>query len=110
MSNQAEAPAALLRHVVLFSFKDSATPQQIQEFEQAFWALPGKIEEIHDFEWGTDVSVEQISQGYTHCFLVTFLNEADRNAYLPHPAHKKFGALLEPHLDKVLVIDYWSRR
>lgn len=107
---QPEKPAQLLRHVVLFGFKESATPAQIQEIERAFSDLPGQIEAIHDFEWGTDVSVEQLSQGFTHCFQVTFLSETARNAYLPHSAHQAFVQKLKPHLEKVLVIDYWSTR
>ena len=107
---QPVTPSQVLRHVVLFAFKDSATAEQIGEVERAFCGLSGKIEEIHQFEWGTDVSVENLSQGYTHCFLVTFLAEADRNTYLPHPAHQEFVALLEPHLEKALVFDYWSRK
>jgi hypothetical protein len=99
----------LLRHVVLFAFQESATPEQIGEIESVFAALQGKIDAIHDFEWGTDVSVEGAAQGYSHCFLVTFLNEGDRDRYLPHPAHQEFVALLKPHLAQVLVIDYWSR-
>ncbi len=101
-------PERLLRHVVLFRFKPGITPEAINDVEQAFAALPDKIEAIHDFEWGTDVSVENIAQGYTHCFLVTFRTAADRDAYLPHPAHKAFGETLSPCLDKALVIDYWS--
>ncbi len=98
----------LLRHVVLFKFKDGTTPAQIKEVEDAFRALPGKIDAIADFEWGTDVSVENKAQGYTHCFFVTFADEAARATYLPHPDHKAFGKVLRPHLDKVLVIDYWA--
>ena len=37
--------------------------QQIETFEQAFVAMPGKIDLIHDFEWGTDVSPEGLGQG-----------------------------------------------
>ncbi len=103
-----ETPERLLRHVVLFRFKPGTTPEAIINAEQAFAALPDQIEAIHDFEWGTDVSVENIARGYTHCFLVTFRTAADRDAYLPHPAHKAFGETLSPHLDKVLVIDYWT--
>jgi len=55
------------------------------------------------------VSPEGISQGFTHCFLVTFASEKDRDAYLPHPAHKAFGNVLKPVIDKVMVIDYWAR-
>jgi hypothetical protein len=100
----------LLRHVVLFKFKDTSSSRQIKEIEDAFRALPGKVDEICDFEWGTDVSVENLQQGFTHCFFVTFRTEADRAAYLPHPAHKQFGKMLGPHLDKVLVIDYWAAK
>jgi hypothetical protein len=101
-------PDRLLRHVVLFSFKETATSEQVQEIERAFCALPAAIPDIHAFEWGTDVSIENASQGFSHCFLVTFLSEADRNAYLPHPAHQAFGAVLQPHVAKVLVFDYWA--
>ena len=100
----------VLRHVVLFKFKDTSSSQEISEVVDAFRALPGKVDTICDFEWGTDVSVENLQQGFTHCFFVTFRSEADRAAYLPHPAHKQFGKMLGPHLDKVLVIDYWSAK
>jgi len=102
-------PAQVLRHVVLFKFKDDTTNQQIKDIENAFCALPSKIDAIYDFEWGTDVSVENRSEGFTHCFVVTFRNEANRAEYLPHPAHKEFGSMLGPHLDKVLVVDYWAK-
>ncbi|MBX3052626.1 MAG: Dabb family protein [Caldilineaceae bacterium] len=102
-------PSPLLRHVVLFKFKDETTPEQIAEIENAFRALPSQIDAIHSFEWGTDVSVEGIAQGYTHCFFLGFKSEADRAIYLPHPAHKAFGQLLRPHKEQVLVLDYWSQ-
>jgi len=102
-------PAQVLRHVVLFKFKEGTTNQQIKDIENAFCALPSKIDAIYDFEWGTDVSVENRSEGFTHCFIVTFLSEEDRGKYLPHPAHKEFGSILRPHLDKVLVVDYWAK-
>jgi hypothetical protein len=101
-------PGKVLRHVVLFKFKDGTTAEQIKTVEDAFRALPSKIKTIHGFEWGTDVSPEKLSQGFTHCFLLTFLSQADRDAYLPHPEHKAFGKLLHPYLDKVCVVDYWA--
>ncbi len=103
-------PSQVLRHVVLFKFKDDTSSQQVREIENAFRALPDRVDAICDFEWGTDVRVENLQQGFTHCFLVTFRSEADRAKYLPHPAHKEFGKMLGPHLDKVLVVDYWTKR
>ena len=100
----------VLRHVVLFKFKDTSTPEDIKKVEDAFRALPSKISVIKSLEWGTNNSPEHLNQGFTHCFFVTFASEKDREIYLPHPAHKAFGAVLSPHLDKVLVIDYWTSK
>lgn len=99
----------MLRHVVLFKFKDDATALQVKEVEDAFRALPSKIKEIKALEWGTNNSPENLSQGFTHCFFVSFKSEEDRAVYLPHAAHKAFVDVLTPHLDKVLVIDYWAK-
>lgn len=99
----------MLRHVVLFKFKDDASKDQVKAVTDAFAALPSKIDTIKDFEWGTDVSVEQKSEGFTHVFVVTFADEKGREAYLPHAAHQEFVKLVGPVLDKVLVVDYWSK-
>ena len=102
-------PKKMLRHVVLFKFKDSATPAQVKEVEDAFRLLPTKIKQIKGYEWGTNNSPEGLSQGLTHCFFLTFDSEADRAIYLPHPDHKAFGKVLGPYLDKVVVVDYWTK-
>jgi hypothetical protein len=104
-----ERPDAVLRHVVLFKFKDGTPADQVRAIEEKFRALKRRIPEIREFEWGTNVSPEKLDQGFTHCFLVTFANAAARDAYLPHPAHQEFVAFLKPHLDKVLVVDYVPR-
>lgn len=100
----------VLRHVVLFKFKDEVSKKQIQEVVDAFAELPKKIDAIVDFEMGTDVSVENKSKGFTHGFVVTFKNEKGRDTYLPHPAHKEFVKLVGPRLDDVLVFDYWASK
>lgn len=105
----AQKSGPLLRHVVLFSFKTTSSPEQVRVVEQAFGKLPSQIKEIKAFEWGTNNSPEGLAQGFTHCFFVSFTSEKDRSVYLPHPAHQAFVEVLKPHLDKVLVIDYWAQ-
>lgn len=100
---------SVLRHVVLFKFKEATTPEKIAEIEAAFAALPNKIPEIYSYEWGLNNSPEGLNKGLTHCFFLTFKSEADRATYLPHPDHKAFGALLTPHLEDVTVVDYWAK-
>ncbi len=101
-------PQKQLRHVVMFKFKESSTSEEIQIVEEAFAALPSKIAAISDFEWGTNNSPEGLDKGFTHVFFVSFNSEADREIYLPHPAHKAFVDVLSPHLEDVMVMDYWS--
>ncbi len=100
---------SLLRHVVLFKFKDGTSAENIKKVEDAFTALPSKISEIQDYEWGLNNSPEGLEKGFTHCFFLTFKSEQDRAVYLPHPDHKAFGDVLGPYLDDVLVIDYWTK-
>ncbi len=107
VKKEIEEPVKLLRHVVLFNFNDSATDANIKEIEQAFAGLPGRIPEIHDFEWGTNNSPEGLDKGLSHCFFVTFLSEEDRAIYLPHPAHQEFVSLVGPFVEDVTVVDYW---
>ena len=98
-----------LRHVVLFQFKEQTAPERVKQIEDAFRQLPSKIPTVVDFEWGTNNSPEGLADGFTHCFLVTFKDEKGREVYLPHPAHQEFVGLLKPHLEKVLVVDYFAK-
>ncbi len=109
VTTHAQKKEKSLRHVVMFKFKESAQPADIKKVEDAFAALATKISLIKDFEWGTNNSPENLNQGLTHCFLVTFQSEKDRDAYLVHPEHKKFVDILRPHLDKATVLDYWTK-
>ena len=97
------------RHVVFFKFKDAATPEQVQGIEKAFIELAKKVDTVEAFEWGTNVSPENLNDGFTHCFLVTFANKAGLETYLPHPEHEAFVGQLKPLLDKVCVLDYVAK-
>ena len=100
----------VLRHAVFFKFKEASTQQQIDEVVEAFAALPAKIPAIKGFEWGVNDSPEGLDDGFTHCFLLTFADEAGRSEYLPHEEHKAFGNVLRPHMADVFVIDYWGNK
>lgn len=98
-----------LRHIVLFKFKETSSNVDVKKVEAAFVNLPTKIKEIKGFEWGLNNSPESLNKDFTHCFMVTFKSEEDRNKYLPHPDHLAFVEVLKPHLEDVLVLDYWAK-
>jgi hypothetical protein len=99
-----------LRHVVMFGWKENANADSIGAIVSAFKALSGKIASIKKFEWGVNNSPEKLNQGLTHCFMLTFGNEKDRDDYLVHPDHVAFTKLLPGILDKVTVLDYWAQQ
>ncbi len=99
---------SVLRHVVLFKFTEETSASKLTEIETAFSQLPSKIKEIQDYEWGLNNSPEGLEKGFTHCFFVTFKTEEARSVYLPHPDHKAFVELASPHIEDVLVVDYWT--
>ena len=107
--NEAEEKERVLRHVVIFKFNDDSSEEDVNRLIESFNALPEAIPVIKDFEWGINDSPEDFHQDFTHCYLLTFASEEDRDSiYTPHPAHQVFVASLQPHLEKVFVVDYWT--
>ena len=107
--NTAETKERLLRHVVIFKFKEESSEADVNKLNNAFNELAGNIPVVQDFEWGLNDSPENFHQDFTHCYLLTFKSEEDRDSvYTPHPKHQAFVQSLQPHLEKVFVVDYWT--
>jgi hypothetical protein len=104
----ATAAEKVLRHIVMYKFKDNVTPAELQQVVDAFAGLPKKVSTIIGFEHGTNVSREGKSEGFTHVFVVTFRNETDLANYLVHPAHDAYVQVVRDRRDKVIVFDYWA--
>ena len=98
----------ILRHAVIFAFKDSVTAEQVKQIEVNFGRLPEEIDEIKGFEWGKNLNTSPVGKGFTHCFVLTFESEEDLQAYEVHPAHEKFKDETIGHVKDLLVMDYWQ--
>jgi hypothetical protein len=107
MAQSNEKKGKTLRHVVLFKFKETSSSKDVESVITEFTALKGKIKQIKELEWGLNNSPEKLNEGLTHAFLLTFSSEKDRDDYLVHPDHKKFGEVVGKHIDKVVVVDFW---
>lgn len=77
--------ATELRHIVLFGFRAGTRDDEIDEIARRFGALADEIPGIGAFDWGPNNSPEGKTGGHSHCFMLTFVSEAARDAYLPHP-------------------------
>jgi hypothetical protein len=101
-----------VRHIVVFKYTPEATAEQIAQVTRAFRDLQKRIPGITAFEDGVNNSPEGKNHGFTHVYLMTFESAAARDAYLPHPEHKKFGELLGKLniVADVFVVDYVPSR
>ncbi|KAF9267856.1 hypothetical protein L218DRAFT_955034 [Marasmius fiardii PR-910] len=101
-------------HIVQFSFKSTATSEQINEVCQAFLALKEKCVKPDTQEpylklvtGGRDNSPEGLQGGMTHAFVVDLETEEDRRYYLNHdPAHREFGKLASSIIQSATVVDF----
>ena len=107
-STENSSKKKVLRHVVTFQFKEEVTAARRDQAIKDFVALKNEIPGILRFEGGQDISVEGLSKGFTHCFIITFENEAARDAYIPHPAHKKLVEKNKPLMQDLVVVDVWG--
>lgn len=112
----------VVRHVVLFRYRDHVTPAQKEEVLQRFRALatsprPDGRPYVVSIEAGTQTSGEGAGGGFEHGIVVTFASEGDRNFYVGTPVvddpahldpeHARFKEFVGPLLADggVLVFD-----
>ncbi len=96
----------MVRHCVLLSFHGGTPETSIRSVEERFVSLKTGVAEVMELEWGLNSSPEGLDKGFTHCFFLSFADDAARDRYLVHPLHQAFGALVGPLLADVLVVDY----
>ena len=101
-----EVAKDVVKHVLLAKFKEEVTTDRIDELIKDYANLVNIIEPMKSFQWGKDVSIENLHQGFTHIFESTFESTEAVAQYIAHPAHVEFANLFLSHMEKVLVIDY----
>ena len=96
----------MIRHIVLFAFKDELPPAKQQEALGRFRALKGLISDVGKMEDGVNISNEGMDQGLTHCFLMDFADTGARDRYLVHPSHKDFVGYIVPLCKNAIIADF----
>ena len=77
----------MIQHIVLFRFKDSATPGQIVEARDTLLAMKKGIPEIRSIHFGPNLgpSVKE----YSHVLMVSCADMGAVQRYLDHPVHRQ---------------------
>ena len=99
----------MILHCVFLKMPATATTADVLKLYGAVAALKPIIPGMLDFKAGPNVSPEGLDRGFRHGFVVTFDDEAARDAYLVHPEHVKVGnrivAATDGGLEGILVYD-----
>lgn len=95
----------MLDHIVLIKPKADIDPAAIVALWSGLGNLVETIPGITALSVGDNVSPEGKDNGFTLGFVVTFVDAAARDAYLPHPEHILVIPLVQAVADDVLVFD-----
>lgn len=101
----------MIKHIVLFSFKDSFTAIEIEKLYLSLGHLKTFIPQIKSYSYGKNNSNENLSHNFDYGFVMEFESEIERDFYLKHAEHLKIvNEIIHPNLknglDSVLVLDF----
>lgn len=95
----------MIEHLVLFKWKDEASPTAIAEVMESLKGLSGKIPDIIQLSCGENFSAR--SQGFHHGLVVRFSNRDALATYMSHPLHQEVvHNSIKPILQDILAVDY----
>ena len=99
----------MIRHIVLVRFRPEITAAEKSAIYAELESLRELVPGFLGMSYGPNVSPEGLHKGFTEGFSMDFVDEAARDAYLVHPAHKAAGgrlvAALEGGRDGLVVFD-----
>ena len=97
----------MLRHVVTFTWNESATPAALDVIVAALLALPGEIPELRSYHVGPDAGLDDGNADFA--IVADFDDEAGWRAYQEHPAHQAVRELLRPIVASRAAVQHeWS--
>ena len=76
----------MIKHVVLLTWIEGVTKEQIDSVTSAFRELGEQIDEIEDYEFGPDAEIYKGNADYA--LVAEFKNKSNLKAYVMHPKHQ----------------------
>ena len=96
--------SALLRHIVIITFKPDASPDSIKALDNVYTGL-SKSSFVKDFELGVNVSARDTGV-IKHIYATTFASKEDMKSYSKIPEYSKLFKISLPVSEDVTVVDY----
>lgn len=91
-----------IRHIALFRWNDTVTPDQVEQVITALSKLPAAIPELKNYAFGADLGFA--AGNYDFAVVADLDGEDGFRAYQDHPDHRAALAIIAPMLaDRVAV-------
>ena len=94
----------MIKHIVMWKFKDGVTDADKQEVKRQLEVLEGIVPEAIEIEVGLDVL--KSDQSFDMVLNSTFQSLEDLKIYAAHPEHVKVGAFLKTLVCERVAVDY----
>ena len=95
---------AMIKHVVMWKFKDGVAEADKLEMKRRLEALMGVVPTLRGIEVGMDVSGKTAAMDMVLC--TEFQSLEDLQAYAVHPEHRKVVGFVKPLVCDRAVVDY----
>jgi hypothetical protein len=94
----------VLRHIVLFAFKDAVPAAERTAIVDAVRGLFATVPSLRSLEIGENLSPAR-AQGYTHILVETFDDRDGLAAYADHPDHLPVLARIRDAASQLIAVD-----
>lgn len=92
----------MIRHVVVFEWKDGTTAERVAQFASDLAALPAKIPEIRDYRFGNDVGITDGNADFA--LVADFDDDAGYRRYATHPDHLPVIERVKPIIGRRMAV------
>ncbi len=96
----------MIRHILLFKFKENTPREAISKIMDKFNECKEKISGLKSIQSGENISSKKhLSQGFTYCVIMTFESQDELLGYNKLDEHKEAQELQKPYVEEILVFD-----
>lgn len=96
----------MIRHIILFTFTEESTSEQVQLVAQKFLGMVDTVEGVNNVVWGKNTSTKGKNKGYEYCMQMDLVDDEALDRYNNHDEHKAVKKLQKSIVEQKLVFDY----
>ena len=101
-----ESVPLLLKHIVVVTFKQGTTDDQISAVDHSFSNLAVKLKMVKGYEWGIGTD-DHDTVHIKHVYITAFENKAEEAKYGASPEHQAHIRLGADYIESVSATDFY---